>query len=42
MASDIDNDMLFEMANLFPADTGVPMVIWASERGRAAMTCASW
>jgi hypothetical protein len=25
----------FEMANLFPADTGLPMVIWVSERGRA-------
>lgn len=25
----------FEMANLFPADTGLPMVVWASERGRA-------
>jgi hypothetical protein len=25
----------FEMANLFPADTGLPMVVWASERGHA-------
>ena len=32
--SDAD-DALFEMANLFPATTGLPMVIWASERGRA-------
>jgi hypothetical protein len=35
MTSEIDNDALFEMANLFPADTGLPMVIWACERGRA-------
>ena len=28
-------DDFFEMANLFPADTGLPMVVWASERGRA-------
>ena len=26
-------DDFFEMANLFPADTGLPMVVWASERG---------
>ena len=25
----------FEMANLFPADTGLPMVVWVSERGDA-------
>ena len=25
----------FEIANLFPADTGLPMVIWVSERGHA-------
>src|SRR5215831_5669487 len=25
----------FEMANLYPADSGLPMVVWASERGRA-------
>lgn len=35
MTSDVDNDALFEMANLFPADTGLPMMIWASERGHA-------
>jgi hypothetical protein len=28
-------DNFFEMANLFPADTGLPMVVWASERGGA-------
>jgi hypothetical protein len=25
----------FEMADLFPDDTGLPMVVWASERGHA-------
>jgi hypothetical protein len=25
----------FEMANLYPQTTGLPMVVWASERGRA-------
>ena len=25
----------FEMANLFPADIGLPMVVWVSERGHA-------
>jgi hypothetical protein len=35
VTSEINDDTLFEMANLFPADTGLPMVIWASERGHA-------
>jgi hypothetical protein len=26
---------LFEMANLSPASTGLPMIVWISERGRA-------
>jgi len=30
-----DDGDLFEMANLSPALTGLPMVIWVSERGRA-------
>ena len=30
-----DNDDLFEMANLSAALTGLPMVVWVSERGRA-------
>jgi hypothetical protein len=30
-----DTDDLFEMANLSPALTGLPMVVWISERGRA-------
>lgn len=34
-ASENSGDTLFEMANLFPADTGLPMVIWVSERGHA-------
>jgi hypothetical protein len=28
-------DELFEMANLSPTRTGLPMVVWISERGRA-------
>jgi hypothetical protein len=28
-------DELFEMANLSPARTGLPMIVWISERGRA-------
>ena len=30
-----DADDLFEMANLSPAVTGLPMIVWISERGRA-------
>jgi hypothetical protein len=33
--TDEDNDDFFFMANLYPQDTGLPMVVWASERGRA-------
>jgi hypothetical protein len=29
-----DSDF-YQMVNLFPDDTGLPMVVWASERGRA-------
>ena len=32
---DVDDDEFFFMANLYPQDTGLPMVVWASERGRA-------
>jgi hypothetical protein len=32
--SEVDEDF-FLMANLFPADTGLPMVVWVSERGHA-------
>ena len=28
-------DELFEMANLFPRTTGLPMTIWVSPRGNA-------
>ena len=31
----VDNDELFEMANLFPRTTGLPMTIWVSPRGSA-------
>jgi hypothetical protein len=30
--TDVD---LFEMANLYPATTGLPMTVWASPRGNA-------
>jgi hypothetical protein len=30
-----DRDDLFEMANLSPTLTGLPMIVWISERGRA-------
>lgn len=30
-----DIDELFEMANLFPRTTGLPMTVWVSPRGRA-------
>ena len=32
--SDASED-LFEMANLFPVDTGLPMTVWVSPRGNA-------
>jgi hypothetical protein len=38
VASDIDrvdSDDLFEMANLFPRTTGLPMTVWVSPRGNA-------
>jgi hypothetical protein len=28
-------DDLFEMANLYPRDTGLPMTVWVSPKGRA-------
>ena len=30
-----DTDELFEMANLFPRTTGLPMTLWVSPRGTA-------
>ena len=33
--TDLAEDELFDMANLSPARTGLPMVIWILERGRA-------
>jgi hypothetical protein len=30
-----ENDELFEMANLFPRTTGLPMTVWVSPRGNA-------
>ena len=31
----LDADELFEMANLFPRTTGLPMTVWVSPRGNA-------
>lgn len=33
--SEPEAEDLFEMANLYPKHTGLPMVIWVSERGHA-------
>ena len=30
-----ETDELFEMANLFPSTTGLPMTVWVSPRGNA-------
>jgi hypothetical protein len=30
-----DSDELFEMANLYPRTTGLPMTVWVSSRGNA-------
>lgn len=32
---DETEDELYEMANLYPRDTGLPMTIWVSPKGRA-------
>jgi hypothetical protein len=34
-AREPDPDELFEMANLFPRTTGLPMTIWVNPRGNA-------
>jgi hypothetical protein len=34
-AGDTETDELFEMANLFPGTTGLPMTVWVSPRGNA-------
>jgi hypothetical protein len=34
-AGAIDTDELFEMANLYPRTTGLPMTVWVSPRGHA-------
>src|SRR5207253_1538725 len=33
--SQLDSDELFEIANLFPRTTGLPMTVWVSPRGNA-------
>jgi len=34
--SSIESDELFEMANLYPRTTGLPMTVWVSPRGNAS------
>jgi hypothetical protein len=34
-ANTIESDELFEMANLYPRSTGLPMTVWVSPRGNA-------
>jgi hypothetical protein len=34
-AEPLETDDLFEMANLFPCTTGLPMTVWVSPRGNA-------
>ena len=34
-AASLEDDDLFEMANLYPRTTGLPVTVWASPRGRA-------
>jgi hypothetical protein len=34
-ADAIESDELFEMANLYPRTTGLPMTVWVSPRGNA-------
>jgi hypothetical protein len=35
MSEAAEAEEFYEMANLYPKHTGLPMVIWVSERGRA-------
>ena len=35
MGSQAETEDLFEMANLFPVTTGLPMTVWVSPRGNA-------
>jgi hypothetical protein len=34
-ADEAEDDSLFDMANLFPTTTGLPMTVWVSPRGGA-------
>jgi hypothetical protein len=34
-ANAAESEELFEMANLYPAETGLPMTVWVSPRGNA-------
>ena len=34
--TEVETEDLFEMANLFPVTTGLPMTVWVSPRGSAS------
>ena len=36
MPTEVEADDLFEIANLFPVTTGLPMTVWVSPRGSAS------
>jgi hypothetical protein len=33
MSEASDDDLYYEMANLYPRETGLPMTVWVSPRG---------
>jgi hypothetical protein len=35
ISAEVKNDALFEMANLYPRTTGLPMTVWVGPRGNA-------
>jgi hypothetical protein len=35
MSEASDDDLYYEMANLYPRETGLPMTVWINPRGRA-------
>ena len=40
-ASEPDTDELFEVANLFPRTTGLPMTVWSAHAGTPATMSGS-
>jgi hypothetical protein len=37
--SEVETEDLFEMANLFPATTGLPMTVWVNRAAMPGMIC---